>query len=302
VAQRTRLSDRSLLTLRDPFRELDSNSPSPTESITRSYATRRFRSLVSGQTTGELNLGRLLSSFGAETMQLRAVVVCAVTCHFLAVSGRGDIISAWHFDTTFPDGNAARLADIGEGSALRLSATPFTYGGTTGNGSKWSLLTDNWSIGDSVQFTLSTVGRDSISVTWDQSAMNNSAPRDFVLQYSTGGVFTSVMSYQVSRDLWERPVSSYRSQSTRLFDFSSHIDIFNQPVVHFRLTNSSSTPINGSSVGPVGEIAIDNFIVSGSEIAAVPEPSSIALAAMLFVAAMTRQLVGRLRAGVSLGS
>src|SRR6478672_8109124 len=52
-----------------------------------------------------------------------------------------------------------------------------------GNGSPRSLSSNNWAVGDYLQFSFSTSGFSGISLTWDQVG-NANGPRDFKVQYS----------------------------------------------------------------------------------------------------------------------
>jgi hypothetical protein len=57
-------------------------------------------------------------------------------------------------------------------------------------------------------------------------------------------------------------------------DLSSVSAIENQSAVYFRVLDSSTTAINGASVGTGGTSRVDNFTVSAT---AVPEPSTVML-------------------------
>jgi hypothetical protein len=127
---------------------------------------------------------------------------------------------------------------------------------------------------------------ENIQFVWEQTGHNNPAPEDFRLEYSVNGTdFIPVWDYDFTLDFWSPDPANYRPQSQRSFDFSDYADLDNQLAVVLRLTNTSDVAINSSSVGLVGEVAVDNITISGTPLSPVPEPPTMILTTMGLVAA-----------------
>ena len=61
---------------------------------------------------------------------------------------------------------------------------------------------NHWAVGDYFQFSLSTIGFNSLTVSFDATG-SNTGPRDFILQYRTTGVtFTDFANYSITNDNW----------------------------------------------------------------------------------------------------
>ena len=133
-----------------------------------------------------------------------------------------------------------------------------------GNGSLTSLSGNTWAVGDYYQFQTSTYGFSTVYVSLDQTG-SNTGPRDFQFSYSTDGTaFTNLGSvYALSNaNAWSSTI--YKPEHTRSFDLSSIAGIAGQPVVYFRVTNTSTVSISNAIVGTGGTSRVDNFSVSGT--------------------------------------
>ena len=60
---------------------------------------------------------------------------------------------------------------------------------------------NTWAVGDYFQMTTGTVGYEDIMIEWDQTG-SGTGPRDFIVQYGTGGAITDFSTYAV---LTKRP-------------------------------------------------------------------------------------------------
>jgi hypothetical protein len=198
-----------------------------------------------------------------------------------ALPAHADTIAQWTFETSVPAIAGPLSAEVGSGSALGYHAGSSTYSSPTGNGSAHSFSSNVWAVGDYYQFGVSTLGMDSIVVSWDQ-ASSNTGPRDFTLAYSTNGTsFTDFASYSVLANA--SPNATWNSSGAPksiysfAYDLSGVSALNNQGTVYFRLVDASTTPAGSTytAVQTGGTDRVDNFTVSG--VAAVPEPETYAL-------------------------
>jgi hypothetical protein len=193
-------------------------------------------------------------------------------------------ISRWTFEgvtttntgttPTFSTGSA--VADVGArttGSSCTgfhvASAT--TWSNPSGNGSAKSLSSNNWAVGDYLQFQTNSLSCSGISLAWDQTG-STTGPSQFKVQYSTdGNNFTDGISYTVPVQTantainWSSSVPN--SISTVTTDLSAITALNNQPNIYFRLVCTGTTSISGGSVATTGTGRIDNFTVFGNTVA-----------------------------------
>jgi hypothetical protein len=150
-------------------------------------------------------------------------------------------------------------------SGVHASAST-VWSNPAGNGSVKSVSSNNWAPGDYYQFQLSSTGYSALSVTYDQTG-SNTGPAQFKLQYSTNGTtFTDFQSYTVPSNAgvaygWSSGTGI--TATTFTFDLSSVPALNNAANVYFRVTNTGTTSVNGSTVAATGTGRIDNFSVSG---------------------------------------
>ena len=183
-------------------------------------------------------------------------------------------IAKWNYEALGPlstsgtvyNGPAATVGVNASGSSMKgnhaSAASQWINSG--GNGSLTSLSGNNWAIGDYYQFQTSTYGFSAVYVSVDQTG-SNTGPRDFQFSYSLDGTnFTNVGSvYALSNSNgWNSTL--YKPEHTRSFDLSSISGIAGQPIVYFRVTNTSTVSISNSIVGTGGTSRVDNFSVSGT--------------------------------------
>jgi hypothetical protein len=225
-------------------------------------------------------------------MKKPAVLFLAVLLTFFAVqSSRADVLADWTFQTgtstnsLFPQlGTHTTFtnvpSDIGSGllaGAHSSASTVFTS--PAGNGSTNSVSANFWSVGDFYQFAVSSVGYTNITLSFGQVG-SGTGPRDFNLQYSADGVsYTTFTSYSLPSSPTSWSVISSNSASAFSFDLSAITSLANDALMSFRLVDASTTSIAGGTVGTAGSDRIDDIIINGT-LLAVPEPSSLALAAM----------------------
>jgi hypothetical protein len=135
--------------------------------------------------------------------------------------------------------------------------------------------------GDYWQFQFSTLGFAHLQLSFDARA-SFSGPTNMTLSYSLdGSSFTTFNpNVDVSVGTWNSAVRSLAF--TRTFDFSALTALDNVPNVYLRLT-ANIPPFDTGNSG-----SIDNFLVTAT---AIPEPSSLALAAGVLLAGVAYRRV-----------
>ncbi|MBX3358979.1 MAG: PEP-CTERM sorting domain-containing protein [Phycisphaeraceae bacterium] len=209
--------------------------------------------------------------------------VAGAVCAALAGAANADVIANWTFETSLPDTAGPYAAEAGANAASSFAsgfhATSTTYSNPVGNGSAESYSSNAWSLGDYYQFTTSTLGYTSITISFDQSS-SNTGPRDYNLMWSTNGTtFTQLGStYAVLANASPNPVwSSGTYQPAYTFGpIAATSALDNQATIYFRLVQASTVSANGGTVAATGTDRVDNVIISGT----VPAPGAVALLGM----------------------
>lgn len=211
----------------------------------------------------------------------RGLVFLASAMVFAGVGqANAAIIANWTFEVSVPATAGPHNAEVGSGEASGFHAdSSVVYSNPSGNGSLESFSSNFWSVGDYYQFKVSTIGMNSIKLTFDQ-ASSNTGPRDFQVQYSNdgttfnnfGSVYT-VLANASPNPTWNTTTPS--SLYTNVFDLSSVTALDNQASIWIRLTDVSTVSANGGTVATGGTDRVDNVIIEGT--AAVPEPASLAV-------------------------
>ena len=209
--------------------------------------------------------------------------VAVASCTLSASAG---IVASWSMTTAIAASpattgsnytyGAADAGDATAGTSLSgfhaLAAT--TWSTPAGNGSTYSLSSNNWSVGDYYQIAVSTAGFSDISLAWDQTR-SSTGPSNFRVDMSTDGTnFSTILaSYTIIQAgaagsgtlSWSTSAANYQSAFTTSIASIAGAD--NQGSLFFRF-------VNLSTVGTGGTNRVDNIIVSGT---AVPAPGALAL-------------------------
>ncbi|HVU07304.1 MAG TPA: PEP-CTERM sorting domain-containing protein [Verrucomicrobiae bacterium] len=219
-------------------------------------------------------------------------------------SAKADTIAQWTFENTdntagltlAPGANTSPgtvLADSGLNSSISLASglhsTVATYSTPAGDldpdiaaldpgasdanaaSSLHSFSANGWSVGDYWSFTTSTLGFFGVTIAFDQMG-SNTGPADFGLSYSiNGGAFTQFATYSIVNGSWN---TSSAKPSSLIFAGGGAFD--NANTITFELIDLDTTAITGGTVASSGTDRVDNFTV----VSVVPEPSSLALAAV----------------------
>jgi MYXO-CTERM domain-containing protein len=183
---------------------------------------------------------------------------------------------------------AADAGDVTAGTSLSafhaLAAT--TWSTPAGNGSQYSFSSNNWSVGDYYQITLSTLGYGNVSLSWDQTR-SSTGPSSFRVDVSTDGTnFSTILaSYSVIQAglagsgtlAWSTNAANYQSAFTTTLASIAGAD--DAASLTFRFVNLSTVAAGGTN-------RIDNIIVSGD---VVPAPGAIALLGLAGLVARRRR-------------
>src|ERR1700744_5961826 len=95
----------------------------------------------------------------------------AVLLGLSSVGAQAATLATWNFETSQPLTAGPLAAEIGTGSALGHHASAAAvYSTPAGNGSSHSFSSNNWSVGDYYQFSVSTLGDTDVSFSWDQTS------------------------------------------------------------------------------------------------------------------------------------
>ena len=209
-------------------------------------------------------------------------------------SASGDLVAGWSIPNSIPASTTGSnytygAADQGVqtgGSSLSgfhtLSAT--TWSSPAGNGSLYSLSSNNWSVGDYYQIAVSTLGFTDISLSWDQTR-SNTGPSLFSVAVSTDGTnFTTILaSYTVIANAASGSILAWTTvgapQSAFTTTVSSIAAASDSSTVYFRLVNQSTVATGGTN-------RIDNILVNGS---VVPTPGALALLGLAGLVARRRR-------------
>ncbi len=217
---------------------------------------------------------------------------------------KADTIADWTFQTSASTNNiigtgktpsatqSGILADIGTGSASASHAASTTvWSIPSGNGSSNSWSSTAWAVGDYFQFSLATSGFTNITLSYDQTG-SSTGPGKFALAYSLNGSSFTVFGVTNTLTVSSWNPSTVNSSFTFSYDLSSVTSLSDDASsVYFRVIDETTTSINGGTTASGGTDRIDNFLVSGTSLIAVPEPTTLALAALggVFLVALRRR-------------
>jgi len=205
------------------------------------------------------------------------------------------IVAGWTMTTAVPAATtgsnyvygAADNGDATAGTSLSafhaLAAT--TWSSPSGNGSSFSLSSNNWSVGDYYQIAVSTTGYSDIYLAWDQTR-SSTGPSSFRVDMSTDGTnFTTILAnYTIIQagltgtgTLAWSVANGVQSAFTTTIASISGAD--NQANLVFRFVNLSTVATGGTN-------RIDNIVVSSGPI---PAPGAIALLGLAGLASRRRR-------------
>ena len=215
----------------------------------------------------------------------------------LASAASGAVIAGWSMPTAVAAATtgtnytygAADLGALTSGTSLSgfHAAAAATWSSPTGNGSTYSLSSNNWTTGDYYQVSMATTGYSDISVSWDQTR-SSTGPASFSLTMSTdgGANFTTLLaSYTVVQAGFAGTGTTSWNATTNQTGFTTTtivgISAANKGNVLFRFSSLSTTAAAGTG-------RIDNISVTGA-VVPVPTPGAIALVGLAGLVARRRR-------------
>ena len=219
-------------------------------------------------------------------MNNRSLVAASlITAGAVSMSASAALVAGWSMSTAVAAATTGTnytygAADLGEATAgTSLSgfhaAAATTWSSPAGNGSTYSLSSNNWAIGDYYQVSLSTTGyADPITISFDQTRSGTGPATFSVLMSVDGGAnFSTVLaSYAVVQaGLAGSGTTTWNSVTNQPVTFTTTVSGLSaaagQASVMFRIQSTVTTAAAGTN-------RVDNINVSSE---AVPTPGAIAL-------------------------
>ena len=214
---------------------------------------------------------------------IKSSLFAAGLVSLLASAASADVIAGWTMPTAVAAATtgsnytygAADLGALTSGTSLSgfHAAAATTWSSPTGNGSTYSLSSNNWATGDYYQVSMATTGYSDISVSWDQTR-SGTGPSSFSLSMSTdgGANFTTLLaSYTVVQaglagtgtTSWNAVTNQTGFTTTTIIGISAA----NKGNIMLRFSSLSTTAAAGTG-------RVDNISVTG---AIIPAPGAVAL-------------------------
>ena len=228
---------------------------------------------------------------------IKASLFAAGLASIVASAASADVITGWSMTTAVAASTtgsnytygAADLGALTSGSSLSgyHAAAATTWSSPAGNGSTYSLSSNNWATGDYYQVSMATTGYSDISVSWDQTR-SGTGPSSFSLTMSTDGGtnFTTLLdSYTVVQAGFAGTGTTSWNSVTNQSGFTTTtivgISAANQSNVLFRFSSLATTAAAGTN-------RVDNISVTGA-VVPVPTPGAVALVGLAGLVARRRR-------------
>ncbi|OQW75230.1 MAG: PEP-CTERM domain protein [Proteobacteria bacterium ST_bin11] len=219
------------------------------------------------------------------------LIVAGLALSLVGASAQASVVTQWNFNSITPDSNTGTgsiLSSIGSGTAALVGGVTGAFAsGTANGGSSDPAASDNsgWQTTNyaaqgagnktrGVQFNVSTVGYDNITINYDLRHSNTSSRYELV-QYSLDGITfnDSTLFDGNAGDTWFK---------NRSVDFSSIAGVANNAnfalriVAAFAPASSVYAPSSSTNTyATTGTWRFDMVTVSGSPAAAVPVPAAV---------------------------
>ncbi len=227
---------------------------------------------------------------------IKASLLAAGLASIVASAASAGVIAGWSMTTAIAATTGTNYtygaADSGaltSGTSLSgyHAASATTWSSPAGNGSTYSLSSNNWTTGDYYQVSMATTGYSDISVSWDQTR-SSTGPAAFSLTMSTdgGANFTTLLaSYTVVQAGLVGSGTSTWSTTTNQTGFTTTtivgISAANKGNILLRFNSLSTTAAAGTG-------RVDNISVTGA-VVPVPTPGAIALIGLAGMVASRRR-------------
>jgi hypothetical protein len=210
-------------------------------------------------------------------MNKTGILLLAAMGTFAATQLKADTTLAdFTFETSQPNGPGPFNAEVGLGSASASHAGTAAFSSPAGNGSSHSYSANVWAVGDFYQVQVSTLGFQSITLSYDQIS-SATGPGTFKLQWSTDGTtfnnFGSDYNVLVNAapNAWSTTAANHITTSTFTDDLSSVTQLNNDATIFLRFVDDSTqsaSQVNGGTLvlATAGTDRMDNIIVTGTAI------------------------------------
>ncbi|WP_129022188.1 T9SS type A sorting domain-containing protein [Edaphocola flava] len=149
-----------------------------------------------------------------------------------------------------------------------------------GNGTGKSLNLNRWTtVGDYIQFQVSTVGKSSIQIGFEQGSASGNGPLDFKVSYSTDGInFTDLPagSFQQTASVnGDWTAATYLPGFHKTFTLPAALN--NVATAYIRISTTSLNSVSpGTQVAPAGNSRFDNILITGTTIAPTTQITNVA--------------------------
>ena len=219
----------------------------------------------------------------------------AVAASVAAATASANLVCGWTMTTAVPALTTGvsynyGAADQGTGTAGSMlssahAASAATYTSPSGNGSTYSLSSNNWTIGDNYQVAFSTIGSAGLSISWDQTRSSTGPSVFDALVSIDGGVtWTNLLTgYSVVQaGLAGTGTTSWNTVTNQPGFFTQTVALGvaaeNQTEVRVRFSSTVTTAAAGTN-------RIDNIMVTNN----IPSPGAIALIGLAGLVARRRR-------------
>ena len=218
----------------------------------------------------------------------------AVAASVAAATASADLVCGWTMPTAVPAATTGvsynyGAADQGTGTAGSMlssahAAAATTYSSPAGNGSTYSLSSNNWTMGDNYQVAFSTVGSAGLSISWDQTRSGTGpATFDALLSIDGGATWTNLLTgYSVVQAGFAGTGTTSWNTVTNQVGFTQTValglDAENLADVRVRFSSTVTTAAAGTN-------RIDNIMVTNN----IPSPGAIALLGLAGLVARRRR-------------
>ncbi|MFG6449009.1 PEP-CTERM sorting domain-containing protein [Roseateles sp. BYS180W] len=212
-------------------------------------------------------------------------IATAIALCLAATVSHADIISQWNFNGA----SGTTAPSLGSGSAALIGTTAtFASGNANGGSSDPDTSTSDWGwnlsgfasqgsgdLSRGAQFSISTVGWEQLSFSYDMRHSNTSARHEAVLVSTDGVTFTQVAQFSAVQqsDTW---------YNQRWVDLSTLAGAANNSQLQIRVvasfapgTQGYDASTTGSSYSSTGTWRLDMVTLQG-QVTAVPEPATYA--------------------------
>ncbi len=213
---------------------------------------------------------------------MKTLISAAIIAAVAGTASAADL-ARWTFESSVPSSAGPFAAEAGinavtsEATGIHANSS-VVFSNPVGNGSFESFSSNFWTAGDSYQFRTSTLGYNSIAITWAQVS-SGTGPTDFALQWSSDGSnFSTIQNYVVGTSpSWS---SGSPSNGAIFAPVALPAGAANLANVWVRLT-SLVTPGNTAGTNRVDDVAITGTLV--------PTPGAMTLMGLAGLVAARRR-------------